>query len=77
MICNRKSLASTSATPGHTKQFHFFAVNRGRVDIPSFHLVDVPGLGFAQVNGSKIDSWKNLLDRYLTVRSPLKVINEI
>ena len=85
MICNRKTLASTSATPGicydpsncyfhsysnqsmkfqfiiksivhnvrffsgHTKQFHFFAVNENRTDVSPFYLVDVPGLGYAEV----------------------------
>lgn len=29
-LFNRKALASTSATPGHTTKFHFFHVNEGR-----------------------------------------------
>jgi GTP-binding protein EngB required for normal cell division len=66
-------LASISATPGHTKEFHFYAVNKNRHDIQSFYLVDVPGLGFAQVNETKIDSWRNLIERYLVVRSTLQV----
>jgi GTP-binding protein EngB required for normal cell division len=49
MLCNRKALASTSATPGHTKQFHFFGVNVDRPEVSSFYLVDVPGLGYAEV----------------------------
>lgn len=40
-----KALASTSATPGHTKHFHFFNVNKDRKDVPPFCFVDVPGLG--------------------------------
>ena len=47
-MVNRKALASTSATPGHTTQFHFFNVNAGRKDLPTFRLVDVPGLGYAE-----------------------------
>ena len=72
MLCNRKALASTSATPGsmiiiafiaivviitifsiiagHTKHFHFFGVNLARDDIQPFYLVDVPGLGYAEVD---------------------------
>jgi len=73
MICNRKSMASTSATPGHTKEFHFYAVNKDRKDIQSFYLVDVPGLGYAQADEGKMDSWKNLIERYLAVRSTLQV----
>ena len=41
----KKALASTSATPGHTKHFHFFNVNKDRKDVPPFCFVDVPGLG--------------------------------
>jgi GTP-binding protein EngB required for normal cell division len=60
-VLNRKALASTSATPGHTKQFHLFAVNEkqsrdgyGGMGVyemeqpPSFRLVDVPGIGYAE-----------------------------
>lgn len=67
-------MASTSATPGHTKKFHFFAVNADRKDIASFYLVDVPGLGYAEAEDGVLDSWKNLIERYLAVRTTLKVV---
>ena len=44
-IVRYKALASTSATPGHTKHFHFFVANRDRSDVPPFCFVDVPGIG--------------------------------
>ena len=75
-LVNRKALASVSATPGHTTQFHFFAVNKNRADLPSFRLVDVPGLGYAE--GADIEntlvSWRGLLERYLTVRDSLGMV---
>lgn len=74
MICNRKALASTSATPGHTKQFHFYCVNKDRVDVPSFYLVDVPGLGYAESANNTIDSWRSLLLRYVSVRDSLRSV---
>ena len=49
-LVNRKALASVDPTPGHTTQFHFFGVNRDRTDLPSFYLVDVPGLGYAEAD---------------------------
>jgi len=60
-LLNRKALASTSATPGHTKQFHLFAVNekQGGLGVceqeqpPSFRLVDVPGIGYAEAAEQK------------------------
>ena len=71
---NRKALASVSATPGHTTQFHFFAVNSGRTDLPSFRFVDVPGLGYAEAEDNTLTSWRSLLLRYLTVRDSLGVV---
>eukprot|EP01041_Mallomonas_annulata_P004276 gene4276-8511_t len=74
LICNRKTLASTSATPGHTKAFHFFCVNKDRVDVPSFHIVDVPGMGYAEAANNTQDSWRSLLERYVTIREPLVAV---
>ncbi|KAJ1443926.1 P-loop containing nucleoside triphosphate hydrolase protein, partial [Ochromonadaceae sp. CCMP2298] len=75
-LLNRKALASTSATPGHTKQFHLFAVNekQGGLGPPSFRLVDVPGIGYAEAAEQKQDSWRGLLQRYLARREPLKLV---
>ena len=73
-LVNRKAMASVSATPGHTTQFHFFAVNAGRSDLPSFRLVDVPGLGYAEAEDNTVVSWKSLLQRYLAVRDSLGVV---
>ena len=43
-LCNRNKLAKTSATPGKTKLINVFLLNR------SFHLIDLPGYGFARVD---------------------------
>ena len=75
-LVNRKTLASTSSTPGHTTQFHFFNINKDRSDyLPHFRLVDVPGLGYAETDTTNIqDSWRSLLDRYISVREPLAAV---
>ena len=70
-IVNRRAIASTSDTPGHTKSFHFFDVNPNRTDLPRFTLVDVPGLGYAEAANGTTDSWRGLLERYLSVRESL------
>ena len=51
MVCNRRALAYTSKTPGKTQMFNYFAVNNQSTwDPPGrFHLVDLPGLGYAKV----------------------------
>jgi GTP-binding protein len=43
-LTGRNTLARTSHTPGRTQQLNFFAIGGGR-----FHLVDMPGYGFAAV----------------------------
>lgn len=57
-LVNRKALASTSATPGHTRQFHFFHINKNYENVPSFYFVDVPGLGYAEAEDGQKDSWR-------------------
>lgn len=73
-LVNRKALASVSATPGHTTQFHFYGVNINRKDLPSFRFVDVPGLGYAEAEENTLVSWKSLLERYITIRDSLQVV---
>ena len=43
-LCNRNKLAKISATPGKTKLINVFLLNR------AFHLIDLPGYGFARVD---------------------------
>jgi len=81
MLVNRKAMASTSATPGRTRHFTYYNVNRDREDLPeqtassNFYLVDVPGLGFAEtVDEGKMDSWRSLVMRYLQVRQSLRSV---
>ena len=74
-LVNRKALAPTSAKPGETTCFNFYLVNEKRADVPPFYLVDVPGLGYAEVTkDGDIDSWRGLLERYLTVRDNLRIV---
>jgi GTP-binding protein len=44
LICNRKTLARVSHTPGRTQQINFFNV------VDKFILVDLPGYGYAKVS---------------------------
>jgi len=65
-LLNRKRLARTSNTPGCTRQINFFLVNG------SFHLVDLPGYGYARVPMRERDSWKKIIESYLNTRDNLK-----
>ena len=67
-ITNRKSLASTSNKPGHTRKIFFYNISR------KFMLVDLPGYGYAQVSKRKIEQISQLVFSYLTKRIYLKKV---
>lgn len=54
-LLNRKSLARISHTPGRTQQLNFFLLGN------RFHLVDMPGYGYAAVSKAKIKTWSTLI----------------
>jgi GTP-binding protein len=64
-LTGRNTLARTSHTPGRTQQLNFFDIN-GR-----FHLVDMPGYGYAAVTREKVRAWTNLIHDYLRGRQSL------
>ena len=55
---NRKALARTSNTPGRTRLINFFKVN------DRFHLVDLPGYGYAKVSARERENWGRMIERY-------------
>lgn len=67
-ITNRKSLATTSSRPGHTKKIFFYAIDK------KFILVDLPGYGFARVSKKKTEEMSGLIFLYLTKRPYLKKV---
>ena len=64
-LTGRNTLARTSHTPGRTQQLNFFDVG-GR-----FHLVDMPGYGYAAVEKEKVHAWTQLIHDYLRGRASL------
>jgi len=67
-LLGRKALAKTSATPGKTRLINFFDVG-GR-----FHLVDLPGYGYARVPKGERAAWGPRIERYLTGRDALRLV---
>lgn len=57
-LCARKKLCKTSATPGKTRLINIFLINE------AFHLVDLPGYGFAKVNQAEKQRWGEMMDDY-------------
>ncbi len=58
-LLGRRSLARTSAKPGHTRLLNFFLVN------DTFYLVDLPGYGYAAVNRQTQGQWGPMVHDYL------------
>jgi len=58
-LCNNFKLAKTSQSPGKTRLINFFLLNR------SFHLVDLPGYGFAKAPKEQQREWQGLIESYL------------
>ena len=67
-ITNRKSLASTSNKPGHTKKIFFYNIAK------KFMLVDLPGYGYVKASKNKIEKMSELVFLYLTKRTYLKIV---
>ncbi len=57
-ICNRQKLARTSATPGKTRLINVFLLNG------SFHLIDLPGYGYAKVDKQEKARWGQMMTDY-------------
>lgn len=64
-ICNKKGLARISSTPGKTQLINYFLINE------SWHLVDLPGYGYAKISKNKRKKWRQMIERYLELRSNL------
>ena len=58
-ICNRKSLARTSSTPGKTITINFFKAGDVR-------LVDLPGYGYAKRSKTELERFGRLMDGYFS-----------
>jgi GTP-binding protein len=68
MLTGKQHLAKTSSVPGKTKLINFFTINQ------QWHLVDLPGYGFAKVSRSQQAEFHQEVSRYLSQRNNLKCI---
>tara|TARA_B100000674_G_scaffold214895_1_gene176196 strand:+ start:5329 stop:5970 length:642 start_codon:yes stop_codon:yes gene_type:complete len=64
-ICNKRSLARTSNTPGRTQLIHFYNME------DSIIISDLPGYGYAKAPKEKINNWNKLINKYFVNRSSL------
>jgi GTP-binding protein len=65
MLTNKKSLAKTSGRPGKTQLINHFLINK------SWHLVDLPGYGYARVSKSSKAKFQTFITKYFEQRKQL------
>ena len=70
-ITEGKKVAKVSATPGKTQALNFFMAD------DKFHLVDLPGYGYAKVPAAVQKKWGPMIETYLSQRDTLKGVVEI
>lgn len=58
-LCGMNKLAKTSQKPGKTRLINFFLLNG------EFHLVDLPGYGYAAASKQEQAEWGSLIESYL------------
>ena len=59
MITGRKGLAKTSGQPGKTKTINYFLINS------NWHLVDLPGYGYAKTSLKQRETWLKTTTDYI------------
>ena len=69
-LCNRKSLARVSATPGKTATINFY-----RVD--DVYFVDLPGYGYARVSDAERQRWDELINSYFDARRRVTLLVQL
>ena len=65
MLTGRKGLAKVSNTPGKTQMLNFFQIDA------KWHLVDLPGYGYAKISKTKRFAWEKMIANYLKHRENL------
>lgn len=65
MLCHDPKLAKTSQKPGKTLLINHFLINN------TWHLVDLPGYGFAQTGQKQREQLRRMIERYCLLREQL------
>jgi GTP-binding protein len=69
-IARRKNLARVSSQPGKTATINFY-------NAEEFHLVDLPGYGYAKVSKAEKARWADLVEGYLSQKRNIALIIQI
>ena len=66
-LCRRRALAKTSSVPGKTRLINVFLIDG------AFHLIDLPGYGYAKVSRQEQRSWGKMMDDYFSQAGELRL----
>lgn len=70
-LCRQKNLAKTSSTPGKTRLINVFLINN------AFHLIDLPGYGYAKVSKKEKATWGQMMGEYFSFSQTLKSVIQL
>jgi GTP-binding protein len=80
-LAARKALARVSRTPGRTRLINFFDLrvaektrSGGRGPEQRVVFADLPGYGFASGPRQERETWRAMIEEYLTKREPLRAL---
>jgi GTP-binding protein len=74
MLCNRQSLAKTSATPGKTQMLNHFSIEssaKEKSPTETWYLVDLPGYGYAKRAQKQRKAFSKMMEDYICKRENL------
>ena len=77
MLCHNPKLAKTSQKPGKTLLINHFLVEsqisnlKSQIPNANWHLVDLPGYGYAQAGQKQREALKRMIERYCLLREQL------
>lgn len=69
MLTHNSRLAKTSQKPGKTLLINHFVINANTPQ--AWHLVDLPGYGYAQAGQKQREKLQTMIQRYCLLRQPL------
>lgn len=69
-LCNRKSLARVSGTPGKTATINFYKAGQAV-------LVDLPGYGYAKTSNAERRRWDELINGYFASGRDLRLLVQL
>lgn len=70
-LTRKNKLAKTSATPGKTRLINVFRIN------DAFHLIDLPGYGFAKVDKQEKLRWGKMMEAYFAQTEYLRHVLQL